>query len=108
MVCRLSHRIAISCSRSSCIALKNLFHHITSLAAWERANSSASVLDVVTVFYLVERQSIGPLNSLNRYPSVLYLVTGSSAKAASPAQMVTDWLRSAAEYSIARVFIAYK
>lgn len=90
------------------MALKNLFHHITSFAAWDRASSSASVLDVVTVFCSVERQSIGPLNSLSRYPSVLYLVAGSSAKAASPAQVIACWLRSVAEYSIAQVFVPYK
>ena len=107
IVCRLSHKTAISCSGSSCIALKNLFHYITSLAAWERANSSASVLDVVTVFCLVERQSIGPLNSLNRYPSVLYLVIGSSANAASPAQATAVWSFDA-EYSIARARVPYR
>jgi hypothetical protein len=33
------------------------------LAAWDRANNSASVLEVVTVFCLVEHQSIGPPNN---------------------------------------------
>jgi hypothetical protein len=68
------------------MASNRRFHHKTSLAAWDRANNSASVLEVVTVFCLVERQSIRPPNSLNRHLSMLYLVTGSSVKAASLAQ----------------------
>ena len=84
MVCLLSHRMAKFWSISSCLMpLKNLFHQITSLAAWDRASSSASVLDVVTVFCLVERQSMGLLNSLYRYPSVLYLIAILSANTAS-------------------------
>jgi hypothetical protein len=63
--------------------LKNLFYQITFLAAWDKANSSASVLDVVTVFCFVERQSIDLLNSLNRYPSILYLIAISSVNAVS-------------------------
>jgi hypothetical protein len=90
MVCRLSYRIVISYKRSSCIALKNLFYQIISLAAWERTNNSASVLNIVTVLYFIKRQSISSLNSLNRYPSVLYLVIGSLVKAASPIQIVAD------------------
>jgi hypothetical protein len=46
--------------------LKNLFYQIIFLAAWDKANSSASVLDIIIVFYFIERQSMGPLNSLNR------------------------------------------
>jgi hypothetical protein len=72
------------------MALKNLFYYITSFVAWDRANNSASMLDVVMVFYLVKRQLISLLNSLNKYPSVLYLVTGSLAKAVSPTQATTD------------------
>src|SRR6266516_198358 len=108
IVCVLSHRMAKSLSMSSCLMLlKNLFHHITSFDAWDRANSSASVLDVVTVFCFVERQSIGPLNSFNRNPSVLCLVAGSSAYAASLAQTTADWSLDA-EYSIDRVLVPYK
>ena len=83
MICLLSHRMAKFWSISSCLMpLKNLFHQITSLAAWDRASSSALVLDVVTVFCLVKRQSIGLLNSLNRYLFVLYLIVILSANAA--------------------------
>ena len=65
------------------------------------------MLDVVTVFCFVERQSMGPLNSLNRYPSVLYLVAISSANAASLAH--SDWSPDiAAEYSIARLHVPYR
>jgi hypothetical protein len=81
MVYRLSHRIDISYSGSNCKALKRRFHQITSLTVCERAKSSASMLDIITVFYLVKRQSIGLLNSLNKYLFILYLVTGLSAKA---------------------------
>src|SRR5436309_14186145 len=89
---------------SSCLMpLKNLFHQITSLAAWDRANSSVSVLDVVTVFCFVERQSMGPLNSLNRYPSVLYLVARSSVNAVSLTH--TIWSPKIAEYSIAKLHV---
>jgi hypothetical protein len=37
------------------MALKTLFYHITSFIIWDKANNSISVLDVVTVFYLVKR-----------------------------------------------------
>src|SRR5437868_349318 len=86
------------------MSLNSRFHHRTSLAVCDRASNSASVLEVVTVRCLVERQSIGPPNSLNRYPSVLYLVTGSSAKAASLAEM-NDCCVSGAENSIAIVCV---
>jgi hypothetical protein len=69
------------------MASNRRFHHRTSLAACDRANNSASVLEVVTVFYLVERQSIRPPNSLTKHSSVQCLVTGSSAKAASLVQV---------------------
>jgi hypothetical protein len=72
------------------MALKNLFYHITSLAAWDKANNFTLVLDVVMVFYLVKRQLISPLNNLNRYPSVLCLVAGSSAKAVLLTQATTN------------------
>jgi hypothetical protein len=67
------------------MTLKSLFHHITSFVTWDRASNSASVLNMVTVFCLIEHQSIKSLNNLSRYPFMLYLVAGSSAKAASPA-----------------------
>src|SRR5437762_9197218 len=106
IVCVLSQRMAKCSLRPSYLMpLKNLFHQITSLAAWDRANSSASVLDVVTVFCFIERQSMGLLNSLNRYPSVLYLVARSSANAASLAHII--WSPNIAEYSIAKLHVPY-
>jgi hypothetical protein len=48
------------------------------------------MLDIITVFYLIKRQSISLLNSLNRYPFILYLVTGLSVKTVSPTQTITD------------------
>jgi len=65
------------------MALKYLSHHIISLAAPDTASNSASVDDVVTVFYLVARQSTGPPYSEKRNPSLLRLVSLSSAKEAS-------------------------
>jgi hypothetical protein len=72
------------------MALKNFFHHITFLTAWDRVNNSTLVLNVVTVFYLVKRQLINPLNNLNRYPFILCLVAGLSVKAASLTQATTN------------------
>jgi hypothetical protein len=41
------------------------------------------MLNFITNVYLVERQSISPLNRVNRYPSVLRLLIKSSPNAAS-------------------------
>ena len=79
------------------------------MAACVRANSSASVVDVVTVFCLVDPQSIGPPKSLKRYPSVLRLVVAQFPKLASLVisrvligwVYVISWLSVDAEYSIA-------
>ena|SRR6266496_3100876 len=85
------------------ILLKNLFHQITSLATWDRANSSTLVLDIVIVFYFVKYQLIGPLNSLNRYPSILYLVARLSTNAALLVYII--WLPKIAEYLIAKLHV---
>src|SRR5271155_1685536 len=102
IVCRLSHWIVISWPGLSRMTSNRRFHHRTSLAVCDGASDSASVLEVVTVFCLVERQSIGLPNSLNRCPSVLYLVTGSSTNGVSLAQ-VNTCRESDAENSIAIV-----
>ena len=93
--------------------LKNLFHQIISLAAWDRANSSVSVLDVIIVFCFIKCQSMGPLNSLNRYPSILYLVARSSVN--TVLLIYTIWSSNIAEdlfkiteYSIAKLHVLYK
>jgi len=60
------------------------------------------VLDIVTVFCLVDFQSIGPPNSLNREPSVLFLVVELSLKAASlPRTIASFRVIDSAEYSMA-------
>jgi hypothetical protein len=91
----------------SYIALNRRFHHKTSLAAWDRVNNSASVLEVMIVFCLVDRQFIRPPNNWNKHPSVLYLVIGSSAKAASLAQLNICGV-SDAENSIIKEWVPYK
>jgi hypothetical protein len=64
-------------------ALKNRIHHIYSFVVRVKANSSALVLVVVTVFCFVALKCSIPPNSLMAYPLELYLVLLSSANAAS-------------------------
>lgn len=64
MVCKLSDCRGELSSKSREISLNTRFHYIISLAALERASSSASVEDVVTVFCLLARQSIAPPKSM--------------------------------------------
>src|SRR5437762_5178744 len=71
IVCWLSQWMVISWPRSNPRSLKIQFHQRASVAACDRASSSASVVDVETVFCLVELQSMGLPNSLKRYPSEL-------------------------------------
>ena len=52
---------------------------IASLAAVDRARSSASVEEVVTVVCLPDFHAIGPPNRVNRYPCVDFLSYWSSA-----------------------------
>ena len=61
--------------RCNVIALNNLLMKIASFAVCNRANNSASVLDVVTVSYLFALQAIGPPNSFIMYPCELFLST---------------------------------
>ena len=58
--------------------------------ARDRAYSSASVVDLVTVRCLVAFQSIGRPKSFTRYPSELLRVAGSSANEASEAVKNAD------------------
>ena len=53
------------------------------MAACDRALSLALMLNVITVFCLVERQLIAPLNSENIKPLVLFLLIGSLLNTAS-------------------------
>src|SRR5436190_5291651 len=107
IVWRLSQWTVSSCPGSNSMFLKNLCHHMVSFVAYDRANSSASVLEVVTVFCFIECQSAGPPKSLYRKPPVLLRVSGSSAYAASLAQkkICCPSPGVGAEYSIAYVLV---
>jgi len=61
------------------IALNNLLIKIASFAIYNRANNSASILDVITIPYLFALQAISPLNSFIIYPYELFLSTELSA-----------------------------
>ena len=61
------------------IALNSLLIKIISFAVYNRANNSASVLDIVTISYLFALYTIGPLNSFIMYPCELFLLTELSA-----------------------------
>jgi len=65
------------------ITLNNLLIKIASFAVCNRANNSASVLNVITVPCLFALQAIGPLNSFIMYPCELFLSTELSANDAS-------------------------
>jgi hypothetical protein len=60
---------------------------IASFAVCDRANNSASVLDVVTVPCLFALYVIGPPNSFIMYPCELFLLMELSANDASLAQI---------------------
>src|SRR6266567_1278949 len=57
------------------IALNNLLIKIASFAIYNRANNSASVLNIVTISCLFALQVIGPPNSFIIYPCELFLLT---------------------------------
>jgi len=65
------------------ITLNNLLIKIASFTVYNRANNSASILDVITIPYLFALQAIGPLNSFIIYPCELFLSTELSANNAS-------------------------
>jgi len=69
------------------IALNNLLIKIASFTVCNRANNSASILNVITVPCLFALQVIGPLNSFIMYPYKLFLSTELSANNASLAQI---------------------
>jgi len=69
------------------ITLNSLLIKIASFAIYNRANNSASVLNVITVPYLFALQAIGPLNSFIIYPYELFLSTELSANNALLAQI---------------------
>ena len=69
------------------ITLSNLLIKIAFFAVYNRANSSASILNVVTISCLFTLQAISPPNSFIIYPCELFLSTELSANNASLAQM---------------------
>ena len=69
------------------IALSNLLIKIASFTVCNRANSSASMLDVITISCLFALQAISPLNSFIIYPYELFLLTELSANNTSLAQI---------------------
>jgi len=79
----LSHLIIKGLFRRNIIALNSLLVKIASFTICDRANNSASVLNVITIPYLFALQAIGPLNSFIIYPYKLFLSTELSANNAS-------------------------
>ena len=69
------------------ITLSSLLIKIASFTVYNRANNSASILDVITISCLFALQAIGPLNSFIIYPCELFLLTELSINNASLAQM---------------------
>jgi hypothetical protein len=61
------------------ITLNSLLIKIASFTVCNRANNSASILDIVTVSYLFTLYTIGPPNSFIIYPYELFLSTELSA-----------------------------
>jgi len=78
-VCVLLHLIIKGSFRRNIITLNSLLIKIASFAVCDRANNSASMLNIVTVPYLFALQAIGPLNSFIIYPYELFLLTELSA-----------------------------
>jgi len=79
----LLHLIIKGLFRRNVITLNSLLIKIASFTIYNRANNSASILNVVTVPYLFALQAIGPLNSFIIYPYKLFLLTELSANNAS-------------------------
>jgi len=75
----LLHLIIKGLFRYNIIALNSLLVKIASFTIYNRANNSASVLNVVTIPYLFALQAIGPLNSFIIYPCKLFLLMKLSA-----------------------------
>ena len=69
------------------ITLSSLLIKIASFTIYNRANSLASMLNVITISCLFALQAIGPLNSFIIYPYKLFLLTELSANNTLLAQM---------------------
>ena len=96
-VCMLSQSTEGCSSVLNRIWEKSLQIAMVSRAVFDNANSSASVVDVVTVFCLIDCHAIGPLNNFIMYPCVERLVATSSANDASLAtanvrDVRSDWI----------------
>ena len=78
-VCILLYLIIKGLFRRNIIALNSLLIKIASFAVYNRANNSASVLDVITIPCLFALQAISPLNSFIIYSCELFLSTELSA-----------------------------
>ena len=68
IVCWLLQLIIMSCPRLNQRSSKRQFHQRASVAVCNRASSSASVVDIETIFCLIELQLMGLPKSLKRYP----------------------------------------
>ncbi len=93
-VWRLSQLTVRSWSISRSNSLKKRPYQSSQAKTWDRAKSSALVVEVVTVACFLLCQSIIPPNSLNRKPSVLWRVVGSSANTASLEAVNTGFVGS--------------
>jgi len=83
----LLHLIIKGLFRRNVITLNSLLIKIASFAIYNRANNSASMLNVITIPCLFALQAIGPLNSFIMYPCKLFLLTELSANNALLAQI---------------------
>ena len=83
MVWRLSYSITRGSSSLRDIALSSLDRYIASFAVCDRASSSASVDEVVTVSCLLALHATGPPNSFRIYPCELFRSILLSAKEVS-------------------------
>jgi len=79
----LLHLIIKGLFRRNIITLNSLLIKIASFTVCNRANNSASILNVITIPCLFALQAIGPLNSFIIYPYKLFLLTELSANNAS-------------------------
>lgn len=85
MVRRLSHQMSAVAPFLMPISASSLPRAILCLAMFERASSSACVLDIVTVSYLFAFQGTGPPYIMIIDPWDNFLVSGQSPNAASDA-----------------------
>ena len=78
-VCMLSQSTEGCSSVLNRIWEKSLQIAMVSRAVYNNTNSSASIVNIITVFYLIDCHAIGPLNNFIIYPCVERLVATLSA-----------------------------